>query len=94
MSERGQIMISYRTANRDTADELYAACESAGRPPWMNYRGPVAPESFDPEHPVRVLSDGRRPHVFRIFFTVDHTASLVHVVHVRRGARQRPTVHD
>jgi plasmid stabilization system protein ParE len=30
-------------------------------------RCPVAPESIDPNHPVRVLSYGRKPHVSRIF---------------------------
>ena len=55
-------------------------------------RCPVAPESLDPTHPVRVLSYGRKPHVYRVFFTVDHNASVVRVVHVRRGARRRPTV--
>lgn len=57
-------------------------------------RCPVAPESFDPDHPVRVLSYGRRPHVYRIFFTVDHTAKVVRVVHLRRGARQRSTADE
>jgi plasmid stabilization system protein ParE len=57
-------------------------------------RWPVAPESIDPDHPVRVLSYGRKPHVYRIFFTVDHNAKVVRVVHVRRGARQRPTMGE
>lgn len=57
-------------------------------------RCPVAPESIDPDHPVRVLSYGRRPQMYRIFFTVDHSAKVVRVVHVRRGARQRPAAHD
>ena len=57
-------------------------------------RCPVASESIDPDHPVRVLSYGRRPHVYRIFFTVDHSTEVVRVVHVRRGARQRPTADD
>lgn len=34
-------------------------------------RCPVAPESIDPDRPVRVLSYGRKPHIYRIFFTVD-----------------------
>ena len=51
----------------------------------------IAPESIDPDQPVRVLSYGRRPHVYRVFFTVDHSAKVVRVVHVRRSARQRPT---
>ena len=53
-------------------------------------RCPVAPESIDPDHPVRVLSYGRKPHIYRIFFTVDDTAQLVRVVHVRRAARRPP----
>jgi toxin ParE1/3/4 len=54
-------------------------------------RCPVAPESVDPDRPVRVLSYGRKPHVYRIFFTVDDDAQRVHVVHVRRVARRPPT---
>jgi toxin ParE1/3/4 len=57
-------------------------------------RCPVAPESIDPDRPVRVLSYGRKPHVYRVFFTIDHEASVVRVVHVRRGARQRPTADE
>lgn len=56
-------------------------------------RCPVAPESFDPDHPVRALTYGRKPHAYRIFFTVDDDAESVRVVHVRRGAR-RPPVPD
>ena len=54
-------------------------------------RCPVAPESLDPERPVRVLHYGRKPHVYRIFFTIDEDAQVVHVVHVRRAARRPPT---
>ena len=50
----------------------------------------IAPESFDPEQPVRVFNYGRSPHVYRVFFTIDETAKVVRVVHIRRGARQRP----
>ena len=53
-------------------------------------RCPIALESIDPDHPVRVLSYGRKPHVYRIFFTVDDNANVVRVVHVRRGARRPP----
>lgn len=53
-------------------------------------RFPVAAESIDPDQPVRVLSYGRKPHVYRVFFIVDDTARLVRVVHVRRGARKPP----
>lgn len=54
-------------------------------------RCPVAAESIDPDHPVRVLSYGRKPHVYRVFFTVDHDSGVVRVVHVRHGARRPPT---
>ena len=57
-------------------------------------RCPIAPESIDPVHSVRVLSYGRKPHVYLVFFTVDDSARLVRVVHVRRGARRRPTASE
>jgi toxin ParE1/3/4 len=57
-------------------------------------RCPVAAESFDPGHPVRVLTYGRKPHAYRIFFTVDDDAEIVRVLHVRRGARQRPMAEE
>jgi toxin ParE1/3/4 len=53
-------------------------------------RCPVAPESIDPDRPVRVLSYGRKPHVYRIFFTIDDDAKVVRVVHLRRSARRPP----
>ena len=53
-------------------------------------RNRIAPESFDPDKPVRVLNYGRSPHVYRVFFTIDESAHVVHVVHIRHGARQRP----
>ena len=53
-------------------------------------RCPVALESIDPNHPVRVLSYGRKPYVYRILFTVDDETNAVRVVHVRRCARRRP----
>ena len=57
-------------------------------------RCPVAPESFDPNRPVRVLLYGRKPHAYRIFFSIDDDADIVRVVHVRRGARQRPLADE
>ena len=53
-------------------------------------RCPVAPESIDPDQPVRVLSYGRKPHVYRVFFIIDDPTQVVRVVHVRRGARRPP----
>ena len=57
-------------------------------------RCPVAPESVDPVHSVRVLSYGRKPHLYRIFFTVDDAEKVVRVVHIRRGARRRPAADE
>ena len=57
-------------------------------------RCPIAPESVDPESPVRVLHCGRKPHVDRIFFVIDEQAETVHVVHVRRGARPPATAAE
>jgi len=54
-------------------------------------RCPIAPESFRPEHPIRVLHYGRRPHVYRVFVTVDDNARVVRVLHVRHGARRQIT---
>ena len=48
----------------------------------------IAPESFDTERPVRVLRYGRARHVYRVSFWIDHASRIVHVLHVRRGARQ------
>jgi plasmid stabilization system protein ParE len=50
----------------------------------------LAPESFDPNQPVRVLNYGRSRHVYRVFFTIDEDAKVLRVLHIRRGARQRP----
>ena len=57
-------------------------------------RCPIAFESLDPDKPVRVLHYGRKPHVYRIFFTIDEEAKVVHVVHVRRGARRPATAAE
>jgi plasmid stabilization system protein ParE len=57
-------------------------------------RCPVAPESIDPDRPVRVLSYGRKPHVYRIFFAVDDESKVVRVVHVRGGGRRPPTADE
>jgi len=57
-------------------------------------QGRLAPESFDPDLPVRVINYGRRPHVYRVFFTIDEDAEVVHILHIRRGARGRPAPDD
>lgn len=50
----------------------------------------VAPESIDPDHPARVLSCGRKPHAYRVFFTFNDNAEAVRVVHIRHRARTAP----
>lgn len=70
---------------------LERAILSLGRHP---KRCPIAPDSFDPDQPVRVLTYGRKPHAYRIFFTVDDHAEVVRVLHVRRGVRQRPLADE
>jgi plasmid stabilization system protein ParE len=57
----------------------------------MPKRCRIAPETFDPDQPVRLLNYGRSPHGYRVFFTIDEHTKSVKVVHVRRGARKRPT---
>lgn len=57
-------------------------------------RCPIAPESFDPESPIRVLHYGRLPNVYRVFFAVDPRAKIVRVLHVRHGARRPATSRD
>lgn len=57
-------------------------------------RCPVAPESINPDQPVRVLSYGRKPHVYRVFFTVNDTAQTVRVVHIRHPARTSPVADE
>ena len=54
----------------------------------------MAPESYDPDNPVRVLNYGRNPYVYRVFFTIDESERVVHVVHIRHGARLRPDRRD
>lgn len=57
-------------------------------------RCPMAPESVAPARPIRVLSYRRKPHVYLVFFAVDSRKQVVRVIHVRRGARQRPTAEE
>ena len=57
-------------------------------------RCPVAPESTRADRPIRVLRYGRKPHVYLVFFTADPRKQIVQVIHLRRGARQRPTAEE
>jgi plasmid stabilization system protein ParE len=50
-------------------------------------RCPLAPENRDSPVEVRQLLYGRRPHVYRVLFSV--AGDVVHVLHIRHG-RRRP----
>lgn len=49
-------------------------------------RCPLAPENESFLEEIRHLLHGRKPHVYRIAFTVQ--GKTVHVLHVRHGARE------
>lgn len=55
-------------------------------------RCPEADEAADLGIDLRVLFHGRRPHVFRILFTID--GDTVNVHHVRHAAQERLTADD
>ena len=63
--------------------ELLDRLKKTGNPLILTING----KALDPDQPVRVLNFGRSPHVYRVFFTVDGSAKIVRVLHVRRGAR-------
>ena len=50
-------------------------------------RCPIAPENTEFPFEVRQLLYGRKPHVYRVLFTIDH--ETVYVLHIRHGRRQR-----
>jgi plasmid stabilization system protein ParE len=50
-------------------------------------RCPLAPENSEFPFEVRQLLYGRKPHVYRILFTIE--GETVHVMHIRHG-RRRP----
>lgn len=52
-------------------------------------RCPLAPESREVPVEVRQLLHGRRPHVYRILFSIDQQVVYVH--HVRHGRRRPAT---
>ena len=52
-------------------------------------RCPLAPENSDFRFEVRHLLYGRKPHIYRVIFTID--AEVVYVLHIRHGRRRRLT---
>jgi plasmid stabilization system protein ParE len=55
-------------------------------------RCPIAPESRESPMEIRQLLYGRRPHTYRILFSIDQ--QIVHVLHVRHGRRRPPTLRE
>ena len=53
-------------------------------------RCPLAPESRESPLEVRQLLYGRRPHIYRILFSIDEL--VVHVLHIRHGRRRPPAL--
>jgi plasmid stabilization system protein ParE len=51
-------------------------------------RCPLAPEDTDFPFEVRHLMYGRRPHVYRILFTIQ--GDTVYILHIRHGRRKPP----
>jgi hypothetical protein len=50
-------------------------------------RCPIAPENSRFPFEVRQMLYGRKPHVYRILFTIDK--DVVYVLHIRHGRRRR-----
>jgi plasmid stabilization system protein ParE len=63
---------------------LRAAISSLSRLP---SRCPVAPQNRDSPAEVRQLLYGRRPHVYRILFSIQE--DVVNILHIRHGRRRR-----
>jgi toxin ParE1/3/4 len=53
-------------------------------------RCPAAPESRNLRH----LLYGRKPHVYRVIYRVLQEKKQVDILHIRHGARRRPTRRD
>jgi plasmid stabilization system protein ParE len=60
----------------------------------MPRRYRIAAERLDPEQPCESFIMVGSPHVYRVFFTIERRAKVVTVLHIRHGARQRPTPSD
>ena len=58
------------------------------------YRCPLISELKKSTTEMRHLLYGRKPHVYRIIYTVDESRQVVVVLHVRHGARRRMKLSD
>jgi len=80
--------VSVRSADRWLARAEAAVNSLANHPE----RCPEADEAAELGFDLRALLHGRRPHVFRVLFTIDGDA--VNVLHVRHAAQDRLTADD
>jgi plasmid stabilization system protein ParE len=72
----------------DSGERWFAALRTAiGSLTHLPSRCPLAPETWDAPVEVRQLLYGRRPHTYRILFTIKE--DVVQVLHIRH-ARRRP----
>ena len=76
--EAGDAGARWFAALRQAIDSLHA----------LPARCPIAPESREASVEVRHLLYGRRPHVYRILFSIEN--DVVHVLHIRHGRRRPP----
>jgi toxin ParE1/3/4 len=53
-------------------------------------RCPVTPEDRRLKH----LLYGRKPHIYRVIYRVDENHKLVHILHIRHGARKQFVSRD
>src|SRR5689334_19706499 len=53
-------------------------------------RCPLAPENRDASVEVRQLLYGRRPHIYRVLFTIE--GDVVRVLHIRHARRRQATI--
>ncbi|MFO0796033.1 MAG: type II toxin-antitoxin system RelE/ParE family toxin [Gemmataceae bacterium] len=80
--------VSKRSADRWLSRAKTAIASLANHPE----RCPEADEAAELGLPLRELLHGRRPHVFRILFTID--GGVVNVHHVRHAAQDRLIADD
>jgi|SRR5580700_105329 plasmid stabilization system protein ParE len=83
--EAGEAGIRWFLALNDAIESLSAFPE----------RCPLAPENTRFSFEVRQLFYGRKPHVYRILFTIeDQTVFILHIRHGRRQPLTRGSLHE
>lgn len=70
-------------------DRFHSALKSLAE---MPLRYPLAPEGKDSPKPLRQMLFGKRPNVFRAFFTIENDE--VRVLHIRRASMDTATLAE